>query len=417
MDKARLYFSRKGELCETIKARDIRSREHYRGLWPLVSEEDPPTLVSWVSPVIENGKLVRRSHFRAYSGRRHVNANEILEDEEAARSRHAGESAEHRLAKQLIAEELAERIAQGLALPWAFKDDSVSDFHLEGNLLRGATSVETEVMIKAPPPLTARYRLDVAVLGEAVLKNRPVLAGIEIEYEHAFDGRKAIAGRATGYPLVSIDISSMSLEELTPQWAKRALTETTHTALEGRRKTFIYLNPLLYPLYIKLPQPLFGREKRHQFVIFASDAQLETIRTKVDEVRQSLMLKVNDVVLQMPSGKSEQSAIMLANLGDIVGDGWERMNPNRCLTISLDRPSQLGSDALHLMHLFIAIYLAGWADALVGYKWSMGIINEHPESDLWDGWREGKRYNVAPKRLSIPFVQYIAAINRLRIKS
>lgn len=37
MDKARLLFSRKGELRETISCFDITSREHYPNLWSLVS--------------------------------------------------------------------------------------------------------------------------------------------------------------------------------------------------------------------------------------------------------------------------------------------------------------------------------------------------------------------------------------------
>lgn len=37
MDEAIVVFSRKGIFQTTIAARDVRSREHARKLWPLVS--------------------------------------------------------------------------------------------------------------------------------------------------------------------------------------------------------------------------------------------------------------------------------------------------------------------------------------------------------------------------------------------
>ncbi|WP_426733846.1 hypothetical protein [Pseudomonas aeruginosa] len=413
MDKARLLFSRKGELKETISCFDITSREHYRNLWPLVSADDPPRQVCWVSPVFEGGELKRRSYFREYSGKRKITAKTVFDTEEEQRGRQITESAEHLQAKRLIAAELRDRIARGKALPWSFKDPSLTDFHLEGDLLLAATSVETEYPIKAPPPLSSAFRLDVAVLGPVLQKNRIILAGIEIEYGHAFDGRKAIAGRATGYPLISIDISDMTLQEITPEWAKRALTDTTTSGVDGRRKTFVYLNPLLYPLYIRLPHELFKRERRHQFVIFAQDDELQKIKERIETVRARLKLTEKDVVLQLPTGSSEQAKKMVANLGAIVGDGWTGMNSYRCLTVSLDRPLSRGDQPRHLMHLFLAIYLAGWCSSLVGYKWRMGVTNDYLEEDLWKTWYEKVWHWTAPKRLAIPFSHYLATIDKL----
>jgi hypothetical protein len=50
MDEAIVVFSRKGIFQTTITARDVRSREHARKLWPLVSPDASRQMVTWVSP-------------------------------------------------------------------------------------------------------------------------------------------------------------------------------------------------------------------------------------------------------------------------------------------------------------------------------------------------------------------------------
>ncbi len=65
MDEAIVVFSRRGVFQTTIAARDVRSREHARKLWPLVSPGTFRQMVKWVSPSFEGGKLRRRSHFLA----------------------------------------------------------------------------------------------------------------------------------------------------------------------------------------------------------------------------------------------------------------------------------------------------------------------------------------------------------------
>lgn len=60
MDEAIVVFSRKGIFKASIAARDVRSREHARKLWPLVSADGSRQMVTWVSPSFNNGKLRRR---------------------------------------------------------------------------------------------------------------------------------------------------------------------------------------------------------------------------------------------------------------------------------------------------------------------------------------------------------------------
>lgn len=139
MDEAIVVFSRKGIFQTTITAREVRSREHARKLWPLVSPGRQ--MVTWVSPSVENGKLRRRSHFRVLPAQHTFNPKAHFDDEEASRRRAAQESPEHRRAKELVATELFRRLNDGLAMPWAFKDADASDYPLEGNLLLGADQV------------------------------------------------------------------------------------------------------------------------------------------------------------------------------------------------------------------------------------------------------------------------------------
>ena len=87
MDEAIVVFSRKGVFQTTIAARDVRSREHARKLWPLVSPGASRQKVTWVSPSFESGKLRRRSHFRVLPAHHTFNPKAHFDDEDASRWR------------------------------------------------------------------------------------------------------------------------------------------------------------------------------------------------------------------------------------------------------------------------------------------------------------------------------------------
>ncbi len=132
MDEAIVVFSRKGIFQTKITACDVRSREHARKLWPLVSRDASRQMVTWVSPSFKSGKLRRRSHFRVLPAQHTFDPKTLFDDEEAARWQIVQESAEHRRAKELVAAELSRRLNLGLAMSWAFKDADASEFPLEG---------------------------------------------------------------------------------------------------------------------------------------------------------------------------------------------------------------------------------------------------------------------------------------------
>jgi len=57
VDEAIVVFSRKGLFKTSVKARDIRSREQARKLWPLVAPDGTRQMVTWVSPSFEEQQL------------------------------------------------------------------------------------------------------------------------------------------------------------------------------------------------------------------------------------------------------------------------------------------------------------------------------------------------------------------------
>ena len=319
MDEAIVVFSRKGIFQTTILARGVRSREHARKLWPLVSPDGSRQMVTWVSPSFENGKLRRRSHFRVLPAQHTFNPKAHFDDEEASRGRVVQESPEHRRAKELVADELSRRLRAGLAMPWAFKDVDSSDYSLEGNLLLGADRVATEHPLETP--FGSKFRLDVAVLGPPVQAEPMVLGGVEIELGHAFDGRKALIGKSLGFPLISIDITEMTLPELTPEWAQRVLTATTRSHEQGRRQTYIYLHDLLYPLYAQLPAFL-DDEQRHQFLVFVDDKTLNKLVSWMNLLAEKLEYPKGTVAVAIVNGKNDQARKMLERAGQVVGPDW-----------------------------------------------------------------------------------------------
>lgn len=406
MKEATVVFSRKGFLAKTISARDVSSREHARKLWPLVTTDEPLGVVTWVRPSFddETGRLLRHSHFRRLPGAHEIPFARIFDEEESERYKATTESPEHATAKKLIAEALRARLQAGRAMPWSFKDPDASDFHLAGNLLLGAADVVTEREMQTVFGNT--YRLDVGILSRTIRKGPILLGGIEIEWGHPFEGRKALISKSLAFPLISVDISGMRLAELTPEWADHALSETTSDSETHRRKTFIYLPDLLYPQHVQVTPEQTGDE-RHQFIVFAAEPELVKLKKVIPEFSKALGLPNGACSVSPVNAKSEQATAMLRRLGDIVGPDWPELNAHGCLLLTLNRP-RVADEALQLMHLCIANLLLAHSDSLVGYSYARNEVNTKPEDDVWvhSRWNTEKkdfdRSRIAPKRLAEP---------------
>jgi len=408
MNEALIALSRAGRMKLTVSAARIASREQARKLWPLVTPNLPHQLLTYVSPTFNSdGALLRRGHFRTLPKGRSIDVRTYFDSDEAARAKAMGESAEHKRAKEMIALALIARLQANRAMPWSFADPDATDFYLSGNLLLGAELISTELSVKTA--FGSTYRMDVGIVSAPIGKRRLLLGGIEIERDHAFDGRKALISKSQAFPLISIDITHMTLAEITPQWADYALSETTTSSEGGRRKTFIYLHDILYPLYVQLPPMLAESDKSHQFLIFASDGDLDKLLLWIKRLGQSVGLKEGpQYSISRVRSKSEQSETMLINAGEVAGPGWETVNPDQCLRLTVRRPKTILDTPAYLFHLTLARILLVEIDSLVGYKYMNGILNESTDDDVWvySEWvpetRSFRKHRILPKRLSEP---------------
>ena len=99
MHKALIYASRQGPFKKEITAFDIKSREHYRDLLPLLCPETGKP-VTWVKGNFEDRKVIRRSHFRLLAGKRR---SDYLNYTEYKKSRNASiQTPEHIKAKEVL---------------------------------------------------------------------------------------------------------------------------------------------------------------------------------------------------------------------------------------------------------------------------------------------------------------------------
>jgi len=417
MLEALVVFSGAGLFQTSIHAKDVRSREHARKLWPLVAPDAHGQLLTWVSPSFQNGRCRRRSHFRCLPTAATYDLKAHFETEEHERTLAAGESPEHLQAKRLIAQELRRRLAAGLALPWSFNDPDATDYHLEGDLLLGADRIATEHTLRTP--FGSSFRLDIAVLGPPIRKKPMVLGGIEIELGHAFDGRKALIGKSLGFPLISVDIAEMGLGDITEEWARNILSATTRSNEQGRRRTFYYLHDLLYPQFTQLPHFL-DSEQRHQYLIFADDATLSKLVRWFEALSTNLGYPNGAIAIATVNSRSEQSRKMLQYAGDIVGPGWQKFNSHQCLRITVPRPTGPADLKGHRLHTTMAFIVLDHADALVGYKYCKGIQNNCREEHLWVAHRwdaqQGfsKPHRVLPKRLAEPVNHLVQFVRELQ---
>lgn len=415
MNEAVVVFSRNGLFTSAVVANDISSHEHARKLWPLVTSAEPRQLVTWVRPSFEDGKCKRRSHFRTLPGARNLSVAQIFDQEERARFKAAKESLEHAQAKRMVADALQQRLASGRSMPWYFKDPGSTQYHLQGNLLLGAERIHLEEPVRTS--FGCEYRLDVAITSTPINKKPILLGGVEIEWGHQFDGRKALIGKTQAFPLISIDISGMTLDEITPEWADMALTATTHSSDSGQRKTYVYLHDVLYPLYVQVPNGLID-DDRHQFLVFAPDNELSQLDRWAKQLQKLVGLKPSAMDVSIINAKSDQSKKMLDNSGQVVGQDWQQVNARRCLRLTVQRPNP-GDVASHLFHLCMANLLLAHTDSLVGYKYMTGIFNDDPQEDVWlhPKWNaEMKRtdyYRILPKRLAEPRSRILRVLNSI----
>lgn len=417
MDKALVVFSRSGLFKTPISAREIRSREHARKLWPLCTPEEPYKLVMYVRGSFDElNECTRRSYFRTWPKLRGERIAEQIKAQREDYKKQISESAEHKKAKSLIASELTKRLSKGLGMRWSYKDEDTSEFHFEGDLLLAADDVKVEQPIVTP--IDDKYILDVAVTRRSLTgKSTPiVLGGIEIELGHPFDGYKSLAGKSLGFPLISVDISDLKIDDLTPEWAENVLSATTLNNIQGRRQTYVYLHNLVCPQYCQYPIERYN-DGRHQYLVFAPEESLLNIRKKLACLAKLLNLE-KSMNLAIVNGKSEPAMKDVEKAGSIVGSGWKQINPKQFLRIAVNRKGCSTEQNMYLFHTLMARVVLSDRRTLIGYKYSDSVSNSNSEGDIWIGneYFGGEMHNrrVMPKRLAEPLDNILNVLQNLK---
>ena len=420
MDKALQVFSRQGNFKTLILAKDIKGKEHARKLSPFVDPESTNELVSWVSPCFENARLKRRSHFRKRN--RISTIKPDINSEEEARRTTIYESPEHKQAKTVLINELNFRLEHGIPLEWGFYDSNASDLPIIGNLLCGASTIDEEYIFKSP--LNNMFRLDIAILGDGIRnKNKKfIYAGIEIEKDNTFDYRKEILCKSAAFPLISIDISNLSLIEINADWAKKVISETLKTS-ESKRSNYFYLHDLLYPLFIKHPEKLLKYEPDHQFIVFDNTDNLDKIRDYCNQLAKNIdnyKIHVQRIhIYKKDMSINENEFKKYQNLVDIVGQDSKKINPDSVLLITTERP-KVNNQFDFIIHMALFRILLSSPSAMIGYRFAKYEYNNEPNEDLWHYKNYDREKDqtiiikIAPKRLSVPLQDIIHIINTLK---
>lgn len=400
-------FSLRGLLVERIEASDIKSRADARKKWPFVDEEH--RLLTWVRDSWANGHRKRRQHFRHYAsgtgGTKQF--SDLVTTEINQIEKHKSESELHKRAKEKLAKCLRDFLQQGKVLPWYYTDKEASDFSLSGDLLSDVVEVALDsYQIKLPTGKV--YRPDIALLGPK-LKNCPLLLGIiELELSHEAEALKCLWCKATAAPVLTVDLQEASPTDITEEWCLDRLLHTTARTNDRRRRNYIFLHNMLYPVFSDIPADLLYDEQ-HQFLVFARDTDFEKLHKTIRILQQTLGLTDKDVLIQpVRLNTLEPSSLkMFENEGSIAGAEWREYSKHQYIRVALTRLTNKRG-ALYQFHIALANLLTLHFDSLVGYKIARRENNSNAESPLWvhKKWIAAenafKNYRLLPKRVSEP---------------
>lgn len=406
LKRALLPVSRLGRFKEAIEPSAIKSREQYRALCPLIDEETKK-VVTWVKGTWGE-KIKRRRHFRILSGKR---SKYFIDYTGYTKERKKSlQSDEHKKAKEVLIEALKSKLDNKHGMYWSFKNENISSFYFKGNILCAANHIQDEFHIKTG--FNKDFFLDVAVLGLDAKQEVMVLFGIEIERSSRFSPLKAVLCQTLGFPFISVDISEMKIDDINLKWAESVLTRTTLDDELGLRNNFVYVPPILYPLYIRTDGKNIHIDHKHQYMVFAKDSIILDLKEKLERERDSLGLTDSINITNVNGHKNTQALHEVRLVASIIGKGWNLTNNKQYLRISLPRPHSTHINLnLFKFYLLMARHLLS-VDTLVGYKYEAGPIKHQIENDLWAVYEPSQfprqpatKYDYLPKLLSAPLYE------------
>jgi hypothetical protein len=410
MKEAIRVYSQGQFFVERIKAIEIKSRADARKLGPFISDDEH--LVTWVDwALVHSTNKKRKPHFRRFP-KKSQTPQKIVSEEIKLRYKSSLESKKHIKAKEVVADIIQKLLECKRHLHWAYKDTRLSDFSISGDLLAEVECIETEFPIKTP---FGTYRLDIALLGPIIEHERVVLAGIEIEYTHQFEFSKALVCKTLGFPLMSLDIKEIDIEEINTTWATSALIETKNNSNDGLRRNYIYVHDMLFPVYLNIPDHLC-QEKRHQYIIFCRDENFSNFLLRIRQLVSLVGLNESSINIAPVKIKNEQTKKQIMNAGLIAGENWREYNEQGFIQVSVDKPIGKAGPS-YLFHLELTKLSNSIYSSLVGYKYKLGLVHIPNEPSFWEITervnQEIKRYKVAPKRVSEPVAEILKRVSEL----
>jgi hypothetical protein len=417
MEEALRIHSWRGFLIDSIKATDIKSRADARKNGPFATL-DKKRKVTWVSwSQIKKTQNWRRAHFRLHSPNlaRKGNITEDIVSEIEGREVKKSESSKHFRAKTVVADYLKRILQKGAPAKWSFVDKRISSFPLSGNLMSDVVEIRAEYPIKTP--FGKDYRLDIALLGEKINNEPLVLGAIEIEFNHEFEMLKCLMCKASGFPIVSLDIEATDEAELTAEWCQERLLETTVSSEDARRRNYIYIHDSLYPVYMDLPADI-DKDRKHQYIVFIEDADFDSLLNLLNQLKKCLGLDDKRVLVQPVNCVNDQMQPVLRNEGAIAGNDWQKYNSTRYIRITIDKPITK-SGPVYKYHLAMAKLINANFETLTGYKYKPGKKDYHPDNPLWitTAKHQDKSgfYEIAilPKHVSEPLGAIMAVLQKL----
>lgn len=417
----RVYSPITWYLSEEIFAKDIKSREDARKLGPFC-DSTHIDLMLWVNWGTRKDGRKTKPYFRRYADKKvtqqyfQKRIQEELAIVERTRTTHV-----HQKIQDCLESVLNKLIAKQKSLDWAYNDVRLSDFPLSGNLLSDVINVEKEYKIR-PPFCDKEYRLDIALLGERIYRKPIVLGAIEIEYTHEAELLKTLLCKSCGFPIFTLNVKDAIEDEITDEWCMQRLLETTETSVDSRRRNYIYIHNMLYPVFLSNYD---GWEVggKHQYLVFNDEEQNE-LRGLLEILRQHLNLTKADVNIMVNNlnPNDQGSKTLFENEGPIAGPDWREYNPKSFIRIVLKRPKGK-QGPLYKYHLALTQLLTLRYDCLVGYKLQTGHMHEDKERPIWHvkqkelvseksihyTWHE-KRF--CPKKVSEPVRKIIELMPR-----
>lgn len=414
----RIFSPTEGLLNEKISAIDIKGREDARKLGPFCNSQKE--LMHWVRWYEKSSGKKVRPHFKTYGDKtqsfRHLSKviNREIQEIEGEKKLDI-----HKKTQEVLIKVIKKLISERKPINWAFNDIRLSDFPLAGNLLSDVVDAQKE--FKISPPFTNYYQLDIALIGNVIHSKPVILGAIEIENTHEVDLLKTLLVKSLGFPLLTVDIKDVSYKEITTEWCLQRLTETTYASEDNRRRNYVYLHNMLYPVYLSNYES-WEITPKHQYIIFVVEKEFENLCNRINLLKESLKLSSESVSL-MPVNlnKNDQGSItQFENEGALAGPSWRKYNEKSFIRLVVERPiNKRGS--IYLFHLVLTQLLTLHYNCLVGYKVNSGKSNWDHEDTIWKISRkhlnpkgnpkyifEKKRF--CPKRVSEPINEILSAI-------